>query len=352
MATPYLRSPVHYLNTAAKHLARRNTDGRHTYGDDAGPRRDVCEAWRLPIIDTYGGGSPDVVDPSEFPRHNEVSFLYAGDSESSPNSVAVIGTFHNLYQAVPLARVLFEGEPTRYFAASFVVPRRQRHAYRFLVDGRFINDPINPQTQIDESGSAWSAFFTEEFTEPMVFERWELEILYRIVTRIAPFRTEDANNFMTRFYFYQDKQARNDVFSNIYRLDDSVGEVNFIDNLLAREERHHLIDYRICLRLIDGLLRQRNPFLEPTEMPETLYADLYDQMATDSVPGWDTTQYGSPLYFLQLLRRHAAMGAFSHPRYGGNTGAAGWAYLAETVGPFNWRPAIEPPCGISPDYRG
>lgn len=352
MATPYLRSPDHYLNFAARHLARLNQDGRHGYGAETGIRRDISEAWRFPLIDTYGGGSADVPDGSEVFRYNEVSFLYKAESETSPGAVGVIGTFHNLYESIPLTRIAFEGEPTRYFAVSVAVPKRQRHLYRFVVDGRFLNDPINPQTVIDEAGAEWSAFFTDEFTEPMVFERWELEILYRIVTRIAPFRTDDATNFMSRFYFSRDKQARNDVFPNIYRLDDSVGEVNFIDNILAREERHHLIDYRICLRLIDGLLRQRNPFMEPTEMPETLYTDLYDQMATDQVPGWDTNQYGSPLYFLQLLRRHAAMGAFSHPRYGGNTGAAGWAYLAESVGPFQWRPAIEAPLGTSPDYLG
>jgi len=143
-----------------------------------------------------------------------------------------------------------------------------------------------------------------------------------------------------------------------------VGEVNFIDNQLAREERHRLIDYKICLDIIDRVLRQRNPYIEPPAMTSETFEDLYNQMANDDVPGWDKNRYGSPRFFLYLLRRHTICGAFSHPKYGGNTGGAGWAFLAERYAQppaapnqaaqtlFDWRRAIEQPLGTSADYHG
>ena len=94
-------------------------------------------------------------------------------------------------------------------------------------------------------------------------------------------------------------------------MDNSVGEINYIDNILAREERHHLADYKTCLRQIDRILRTRNPYTEPTRMSRELYFALYDEMATDRVEGWDYELYGSPRYFLYLLRRHVVTGACS-----------------------------------------
>jgi hypothetical protein len=97
-------------------------------------------------------------------------------------------------------------------------------------------------------------------------------------------------------------------------------------------------------------------------MSDELYVQLYDQMAANNVPGWDRSRYQDPQYFLYLLRRHAVTGAFSHPHYGGNTGASGWAFLAEryplTVQEnggspntlFAWRRAVEAPLGTNPDY--
>ena len=121
---------------------------------------------------------------------------------------------------------------------------------------------------------------------------------------------------------------------------------------------HHLIDYRICLELIDGLLRARNPFVSPEQMPMQMYVDLYDQMAGNDVPGWDTARYRDPRYFLQLLRRHTLTGAFAHPRYGGNAAGSGWAYLGDRYRGqgggtlFDWRRSLEPPLGNDPAYRG
>jgi hypothetical protein len=47
-----------------------------------------------------------------------------------------------------------------------------------------------------------------------------------------------------------------------------------------------------------------------------------------------------------------------HPRHGGNSGTAGWAYLEtrfrdkddKTL--FDWRQAMEAPLGRNTDYRG
>ncbi len=99
-------------------------------------------------------------------------------------------------------------------------------------------------------------------------------------------------------------------------------------------------------------------------MSREIYFDLYNEMASNQVAGWDYDAYGSPQFFLYLLRRHVVTGAFCHPKYGGNAGAAGWAYLAERYalpsgGPgqqgetlFEWRRALEVPLGVNTDYLG
>ena len=46
--------------------------------------------------------------------------------------------------------------------------------------------------------------------------------------------------------------------------------------------------------------------------------------------GWDRAVYDNPGYFLYILRRHTWTGAFSHPKYGGNPGGLGWAFLSAT----------------------
>jgi hypothetical protein len=78
----------------------------------------------------------------------------------------------------------------------------------------------------------------------------------------------------------------------------------------------------------------------------------------NSIPGWDYGAYNNPAIFLYLLRRHAVTAAFSHPKYAGNVGAAGWAYLAERYTDpktgktlFDWPPALEKPVGTSDYYR-
>src|SRR5581483_8020647 len=363
----YVKDDQYLLNYCAKYLARYNTDRRHAYGPpevDA-PRDRVAEAWRFPIIDTYGGGADAVTDSKTFGDYNDVTFIYAGANATSPANVSVIGTFATLYDPIPMRRAMWEGEATRYWSVTYVIPKGQVHRYRFIVDGgEPVNDPVNPQEEALDNGAVWSRFFTDSFTSPIVLERWELDILYRLSTEILPFQTADSTNFLARFYDHLDRTSKESLYNNVYRLDASVGEVNCIDNILAREERQHLADYKICLRLIDRILRQRNPYMEPSRISREIYFDLYNEMASNQVQGWDYQTYSNPQYFLYLLRRHVATGAFCHPKYGGNAGAAGWAYLAErytlpSPAPgqpgqtlFDWRRAMEMPLGTNAEYLG
>ena len=349
------------LNLCTKYLARYNTDARHAFTDDAKQTvpGTICEAWRFPIVDTYGGGADDVKDPDIFSSYNQVTFIYRESIATPVKSVGVIGTFHNLYEPLPLARVQFAGADTPFWAVSYAIPKRQTHRYRFVVDETPVNDPINPQTITLPTGKTWSRFFTDACAENLVLEDWEQAILYRLVEQMAPFRTKDGQQFLDQFYTFLDNSAKQTNFQHAYRFDESVGEVAFVDNLLAREEHHRLPDYKICISLIDQVLRLRRPTLEPADMDEVVYDALYDEMATDKVDGWDTSKYQSPLFFLNLLRRHVCAGSFSHPRYGGNAAGAGWAYLegkytdpATAKSLFQWRLAIEDPLGTNPDYLG
>lgn len=355
------------LNYATKYLARFNTDRRHTYGPagTALPRDNIAEAWRFPIIDTYAGGAAGVTSASDFNDYNTVTFVYAGADTKSPVSVGVIGTFATLYEPLALRQLRWEGEPMRFWALSYAVPRGQKHRYRFVIDSEFpVNDPINPQEHAEDNGITWSAFFTDAYSSPVVMERWELDILYRLSTEILPFQTGDASNFLNRFYDYLDQGSQDSRYAQVYRMDTSVGEVNFIDNMLAREERHHLQDYKICLRIIDGVLRRRNPYTEPAKMSRNEYISLYKDMASNTVAGWDYQAYANPQYFLYLLRRHVVTGAFCHPKYGGNAGSAGWAFLEdryrlpspapgrEGATLFDWSRALEKPLGANADYFG
>lgn len=355
------------LNYATKYLARFNLDRRHSYGpaDIQAPRDRIAEAWRFPIVDTYGGGAPAVTLASDFGNYNTVTFIYPGAEAQSPASVGIIGSFVTLHSPVSLRQVSWEGEATRFWSLSCAVSKGQKHKYRFIVDDAFpANDPVNPQEEVQDNGAIWSSFYTESYSSPVVMERWEIEILYRLAEEILPFQTADAANFLTRFYDYLDRASQDSLYAHVYRMDTSVGEVNFIDNILAREERHHLADYKICLHIIDRVLRQRNPYVEPKKMSRNVYFALYNEMASNNVAGWDYNAYSSPQYFLYLLRRHVATGAFCHPKYGGNAGAAGWAYLEdryrlpspapakEGATLFDWSRALEKPLGSNADYLG
>jgi hypothetical protein len=341
------------LNLCAKFLARDNTDPRHNFGQyPLGDLRGrICESWRFPIVDSYSDG----VDFETSYAFNEVTFVFMHLGTIAPQSVGVIGTFANLYEPIPLRHLA----DTPYYTVTVVVPKGEVHTYKFMVDGQAMLDPINPQRAVLDNGKAWSRFFTQLCSQPLSFERWELAILGRFTAHILPFQTAEGENFLQRFYTSVDQQEKSTQYAHAYRLDQSVGVVNFIDKVVAKEENHHLLDYKVCLRLIDRLLRQRNPFVEPDLMTKEMYIQLYQEMQTNNVSGWDYQQYNSPRYFLQLLRRHTFTGAFSHPKYGGNVGAAAWAYLEERYrnpesgqSLFDWRRIMEKPLGKSLDYHG
>lgn len=349
--------PQYVLNHCTKYLARENTDPWHNFGqfgsDD--PKARIAESWRFPIIDTYSDG----INFTANYGFNRVTFVYQNSDNNLSKSIGVIGTFATLYKPIPLQPVKFLGEDTGYFALTVVVPKTEVHLYQYLIDNQPTLDPINPQRVNLDNGKVWSRFFTQFCTQPLSFEDWEYAILQRLVNHIMPFRTEEGQNFINRYYSFLDKQVKDTLYPYAYRLDESVGSANYIDNILAKEENHHLIDYKLCIGQINQVLRKRNPFLYPQDMPTGEYIQLYNEMATNNVPGWDYSKYGSPRYFWELLRRHAYTGAFSHPKYGGNIGAAGWQYLTERYSDpstgstlFDWRRTIEPPLGRNPDYHG
>jgi hypothetical protein len=355
-ATPLAVDPEYVLNEAVRSLARVPGPARHDYGQfpEGDSRGQHCEGWRFPLVDTIRIGA----DAAENYRFNRVTFVYVAPQPDDPSRVEVIGSFSNLYSPLPLTTVVFDGEPTTYRAASFVVPKGEVHTYKYLVNGTPTLDPINPQRAILDNGVEWSRFFTEFCTHPLVLDDWEIALLNRLATHILPLRTENARRFVQSFYDQADRMTRLGKLGTIYRLDQPVGVVNFIDKLLAREEAHHTQSYHAGLGIIDDILVRRHPTSASDKVPDQSIEDLYEEMANDAVPGWPLGLNPSPLEFLQLLRRHTYTGAFSHPRHGGNAAAIGWAYLEETYrGPrdsscFDWSAAIEAPLGANLDYHG
>jgi hypothetical protein len=354
-AVPVDKDDQYVLNHCTRFLARDSTDPRHNFGqyEPSDPRATVCEAWRFPVVDSHFDGVSAVSSYG----FNDVTFVYDGRA-SRPSSVGVVGTFGDLYATVPLRPVRFLRVDTGLQTVTLRVPKAQVHIYKFAVDGRFVLDPINPQRSIADNGQPWSRFFTDACQVPLVLSRREREVLGRLVTHLLPFRLAENRRFIREVYDKLDQAAREEQFPLAYRLDEEVGVVNYIDKVLARSEQHNADDYHTCLGIIDSLLRVRNGGVDPLLLPADDYVQLYDQMATDHVDGWDTARYGSPRYFLLLLRRHSMTGAFVHPKAGGNSGAAGWSYLegrftdAQGQTLFDWRRALEVPLGHNTDYRG
>ena len=348
------RGDLYVLNNTSKYLARAFVDARHNYGQfPAGDLRSyIAESWRFPIVDAWADGTNFVPDYAV----NSVTFVYpVFPNTAPPTAVSVIGTFGTLFEPIDLKPVA--GEPL--LAVTVILPKGRAYTYQYLVDGTPTLDPINPQRVVLDNGKTWCRVFTDLCTIPLTFEDWELTLLDRLTQRILPFHTDLGQNFLRRFVDSVGAGDREVQYAKAFRLDEPVGVVNFLDKLLARQENHRLEDYRLCLVQIDKVVRANYPFAEPQDMPDQVFDDLYGQMANNSVPGWDTSAYGNPAFFLKLLRRHAYEGAFSHPKYGGNAGAAGWAYLEgrftdPTSGAtlFNWERIMEPPLGASTDYRG
>jgi Gluconate 2-dehydrogenase subunit 3 len=354
------KDDIYVLNHCAKYLARSNEDRRHDYGqyDTNDPRALISEAWRFPIIDSYSDGK----DQKKSYESNIVTFVYKWEENAEKREVSVYGTFAALYELIPLKPI----GKSLYNAVSVVVEKGHVHYYRFVVNGRSVLDPINPQRVTLSSDKEWSRFFAHMCTETISFERGEMKLLERLTNHILPLRTTEGQRFVNQFLSNADRGSKDDQYLRAYRLEQPVGAANFIDKFLAKEEAHHLISYKISLELIDLWLRQRAravlpfPYIEPADMPTSLYDDLFDALGNaDKVPvqGWDYSKYDNPRFFLQLLRRHTYTGAFSHPKYGGNFGALGWSYLEELTRDakgtyFDWRRAQEPPLGTSTEYNG
>jgi Gluconate 2-dehydrogenase subunit 3 len=349
------KDDLYVLNHCTRYLARDSDEPRHDFGqyEPGDPRARIAEAWRYPIIDSYyDSASADGSYP-----FNSVTFVY--DGRLAPASdIAVTGSFTQLYEPVALRPIRFRGEPSGIWALTVRVPKGQIHTYRLRVDGAWRNDPINPQTVTLDNGREWSRFFTEGCQIPLTLARRERDLLGRIVSHLLPFRSTENSKFIRGLYESLDRRERERQFPLAYRLDEEVGVVNYIDKVIARAERHNADDYTTCLSIVDGLLRARNAGRDPLTLPSEAFADLYDQMAAGDVPGWDLSRYSNPQFFLLLLRRHAMTGAFVHPRHGGNSGTAGWAYLesryrdADGGTLFDWRQAMEAPLGRNTDYRG
>ncbi len=355
MAQQVQKDSDYILNYCTKYLARRNVlNGR--YGDVNDNQTIISEAWRFPIISSSGSEDQNTSDENTY-SHNEVTFIYADIVDNTNKKIQLIGTFNGLYETIDMENLRLDGETTGYYHVTLVLPVAQEYRYRFIVDGMQTLDPINPQRKTLQTNKVWSKFFTDFYTRKVSFEGWELKLLKRMTDQVLPFRTTDADIFLNNFYngISQNEKKQNLVYS----LDGSVGEESYIDNICAREENHRLIDYKICISQIDKVLRQRNPFVDSWKVPKELILELYDEMVTGNVNGWDYSKYKNPTFFLNLLRRHAITGAFSHPKYGGNVMGSGWAYLQERYKDektkqtdFDWRAALEQPLGTNQEYLG
>ncbi|WP_042693795.1 gluconate 2-dehydrogenase subunit 3 family protein [Azospirillum sp. B506] len=354
------------LNHCARSLARDNSDGRHSYGqfEVGDARAAIAEAWRFPIIDSFRDSSAD-----RGAGLNLVTFVCINRAAALGRSLGVIGSFASLVEPIALQQV----KDSDYWAVSVAIPKGEVHYYRYLAGGRTLVDPINPQRTRRPDGSEWSRFFTDYCTSLVVLAPWEFQLLERLTEHILPFRTTEAQRWLNSYYQSLDKSGREAQFARAFRLEQSVGAASFIDKLLARQEQHRLVDYRICLALCYQVLQRWNRGKDPLKLPLDDYRQLYEQLANDTpgaIAGWDYGQYSSPRFFLQLLRRHAFTGAFSHPKHGGNIGAAGWQFLASNLTDpatnalprlqlaaapapyFDWARAHEPPLGRSSEYHG
>lgn len=326
---------VRILNYCAKHLAR-----------DKG---NIQEAWRFPIIENaYPSASSK--------NHNIVSFVFA-HSEATNIQVFLSGTFAPLHQRLPLQVIRFNQQSTRFHAASFLIPHGELHRYRFYIDGNWTTDPINPQTQTQDNGESWSQFFTDYCCTPILFNEPQRMLLRRLTQHLLPFCSEAGKRFLNRHYQHLDDTRKRQPQEKVYQLDSSVGETNYIDKLLCREERHHLTNYQQGLTNIDFVLRKRNPFEQPHALSKQFFFDLYQDMVDDHVIGWPDDSPTRPRQFLQILRRHTIMAMFSHPKYGGNVTAAGWEFLRDHFSStdfdaFNWSLAAEEPLGHNKEYLG
>jgi hypothetical protein len=237
---PTLAVDTEYLlGLIAKYLARDDIAPRHDYGHLTGdPRAAILEAWRFPWVDGWFSAN----DPAQ--PFNAVTFVHAAADRQPGAAVEIVGSFGELHTPIPLVGLA----DTHYSTLTLQIPKGEVHTYRMRINGVWQTDPINPQRVALDNGVVWSRFFTWGATQRLSLERWEARLLERLCSHILPFHTADGETFFKRVHDAQGLAARP---AHAYRLDETIGAVNFIDKLLAREEAHHLIDYQICLELID-----------------------------------------------------------------------------------------------------
>lgn len=345
------RGDDYVLSACAKFLARDWTVPpvhAETAADDGTLRAHVAEAWRFPLVDTWADGTRFV----ELYGLNSVTFVRAAvGGVPEAGTVEVIGTFTDA--PVPLRRI----PDTPYHAVTVVLPKGEAYRYRFVADGVAGPDPVNPQ-EVTVDGEAWSRFFTQLCAEPLVLDDAQRALLARLTRYVLPFDTTEGEAVIGAHLAAVAAHPDGRALTDPHRDDDPLGLVNFIDKVLAREERHRLVDYTICLDQLARVLAARAPGVSYDDLSDELLDALYAEMDGDAVAGWDHGAYGQPSFFCKILRRHTYQAAFAHPKYGGNAGGAGWAWLehrfrdANDRTLFDWRRVMEPPLGTSPDYHG
>jgi hypothetical protein len=344
------RGDDYVLSNCAKFLARDFGEPRHAERpeDEGTLRAHIAEAWRFPLVDTWADGEHFV----ETYGLNSVTFVHpAIGGIPLPATVSVVGTFTDA--PVPLRRI---GD-TPYHAVTVVLPKGVVHRYRFVADGVEGPDPVNPQ-QVPVDAAGWSRFFTQLCTEPLVLDDGQRALLARLTRYVLPFDTTEGEAVIGAHLDAVAADPTRRGLTDPHRSDDPLGLVNFIDKVLAREEAHRVLDYTLCLDQIARVLADRAPGVAPADLGDEVLDRLYAEMDGDDVAGWDHGAYGQPSFFCKVLRRHTYQAAFAHPKYGGNAGGAGWAWLEHrfTDGNghtlFDWRRVMEQPLGTSPDYRG
>lgn len=341
----------HIYDITTKYLARDSGEWalpsgetrRHDYlgGRAPGEAGRHSEAWRFPFVEAHYQADES---REENALWNEVTFVYASSPTQPLPAVTVVGLPEPTLREVTLPQI----ENSIYRAATVLLRAGRVYDYQLVIGGVPQPDPINPQRRTLPNGEEVSTFFTLGCFAPVILEPWERSLIARLTQHILPFNSREEELFQLR----PGSGSAKSLSAQLHKFDHGIGVANYIDKLLAREERHHLVSYKSCLAQINRILRTREPFLEPRDIPEQTYVTLYRQMASgNTVPDWNYQLYDNPGYFLFLLRRHVWTGAFSHPKYGGNANGFGWLWLSDQF-PFAYESALETPLGTNASYRG
>ncbi len=75
--------------------------------------------------------------------------MASASDDSAVTSVAIVGTFANLYAPIPLRQV----DGTKYWGVTAVVPKGEGHTYKFLIASESRLDPVNSQQVTKPDGT-------------------------------------------------------------------------------------------------------------------------------------------------------------------------------------------------------